>query len=94
MRHETILVSSIFWHVIGDRPFRVFYVPVSARTGLILRLSGMVILGMLVVDQWITQAIPLDIARIVLLLGFALINTLSVYYRWRTPLRLTPSATP
>ena len=79
-------LSSIFWHILRERPFRVIYLPLSARTEIALRLLGMSMAVLLLFDQLVTHTIKPDMARLLLLLGFALINALSVYYRWRLPL--------
>jgi hypothetical protein len=84
-------LGSVFWQILRDRPFRVIYLPLAARIEISLRLLGIGIAGLLLFDRLVTQYVTPDVTALVLLLGFGLINGLSVYYRWRSPLRIEAS---
>jgi hypothetical protein len=80
-------LGSVFWQMIHERPFRVIYLPLSTRTIFALRFIGISILGALLFDRLVTHFVKSDVATLVYVLGFGLINILSVYYRWCYPLR-------
>src|SRR5262245_3655821 len=84
-------LGSVFWQILRNRPFRVIYLPLSARTEIGLTLLGISIAGLLLFDRLVTQYLKPDVTGLVLLLGFALINAFSVYYRWRSPLHIETS---
>lgn len=80
-------LGSIFWQIIRDRPFRVIYLPISPRAVALLRGIGMSILLLLLFDRLVTHYFQAGLTGLVIVLGYALLNGLSVYYRWRVPLR-------
>ena len=79
-------IGSIFWQTLRERPFLVIYLPIAARTATLFRLLGISSVALLAFDQLVTHYLKPDIISLIILSGFALINGLSVYYRWRRPL--------
>jgi hypothetical protein len=85
-------LGSIFWQIIRDRPFRVIYIPVSPKAAALLGGIGMSILLLLLFDRLVTHYFQTGLTGLVILLGYALLNGLSVYYRWRVPLRASSTS--
>jgi len=79
-------IGSVFWQMLRDRPFRVIYLPIAARAETMLRLLGISIAALLAFDRLVSHYLKPDVVSLIFILGFAFINGLSVYYRWRRPL--------
>jgi hypothetical protein len=79
-------LGSVVWQLLRDHPFRVLYLPIAAPATTRLRLLALSILGLLALDHFVVHVFPPTSGAPFLLMWFAMLNGLSVYYRWRVPL--------